>query len=363
MTSVYLGPLWVRNLFDNLKSSATWFAPWPQWDDDPVLVCGAGVSLESVLPWVSARRRSWRILAVDTALSILKSWSLIPDAVVCLEAQHANLRDFSGWSGTPVPLFADLTSFPPTTRIFEKPPHWFISEFAPLSLWSRWPWDAEVPRLPPLGSVGVVAAWIAWRLTRGPVVLAGLDFSFPPGQSHARGAPSLSALASRTDRFRPMEQPESWERPGLYRRQGMRWLTTPVMEGYAGLLSQEAASYAHRTWVWKKEGVPLGLPVWEGESSRPALPERQVLGARAQDRPSDWLSQERKRWDKILENFTLLNASPEDDAVWNLLEAKLREVDYLTFSFPDPQPRRTSDWLIRALTQVRWIVNRLSAGG
>ncbi len=190
-----MGPLWVRNLFDNLASETFSLAPWPDWGDAPVIVCGAGVTLESALPWISDHRSAWKLIAVDTALPILKAWSLIPDAVVSLEAQHANLRDFAGWFGAPVALFADMTSYPPSTRVFSQQPFWFISEFAPLALWSRWPWGTAVaPRLPPLGSVGVAAAWIAWKLTQGPVLLAGLDFSFPPGQSHARGAPLIAGI-------------------------------------------------------------------------------------------------------------------------------------------------------------------------
>jgi len=362
ITGVYLGPLWVRNLFDNLAAKTTQWDPWPNWGSDVVLVCGAGTTLEEVLPWACRHRSSLRLLAADTALPVLKAWNLVPDAVVCLEAQHANLRDFAGWRGAPVPLFADLTSFPPGTRVFSTPPHWFVSEFADIALWDRWPWtEAEVPRVPPMGSVGVVAAWVAWRLSRGPVILAGLDFSFPPGKTHARGAPALASLTASTNRLRPMEQVSSWERPGSHPT-ASGWLTTPVMEGYAGVLADQARKESHRTWVWNGYGLPLGLPPWaaqgqvpRGETSMNISPAPVFHGPS----PLEWVRGERDRWKSVLSAFEKMNAAPYDEAVWRRLERSLRDIDYITFSFPDPELRRATDWLSRAQTQVRWLLGRL----
>jgi hypothetical protein len=364
ITCMHMGPLWVRNLFDNLGSPHLDWTPWPQWGTDPVLVCGAGITLEEALPWARQHRSRIRLVAADTALPVLQAWDLVPDAVVCLEAQHANLRDFAGWTGAEVTLFTDLTSYPPTSRIFSGATRWFVTEFADLSLWGRWPWTGDqVPRLPPLGSVGVAAAWVAWRLSRGPVILAGLDFSFPPGRTHARGAPALAALAARTDRFRPLEQPGTWLRPGLHRADGGPWLTTPVMEGYAGVLADQARPHRDRTWVWDDRGLPLGLPTWPGgppggiPCADLPLPEPSPQGSA----PSDWLATEEELWRTILDDFVRINETPGDEGAWADLETRLTMADYLTFPFPDPEFRRDSDWLVRAQVQVRWILNRVTA--
>jgi len=360
ITGVHLGPLWVRNLFDNLTSPGLGWNPWPHWGSDPVLVCGAGITLEEALPWARAHRTRLRIVAADTSLPVLKAWGLVPDAVVCLEAQHANLRDFAGWRGAPVALFADLTSLPGGSRVFGTAPHWFISEFAHLGLWNRWPWDpTTVPRLPPLGSVGVAAAWVTWRLTQGPVVLAGLDFSFPSGKTHARGAPALASLAESTHRLRPMEQVGTWERPGV-RPTASGWLTTPVMEGYAAVLADQAAKEANRTWVWSSQGLPLGLPVWSRASRPSTETETATPGATSEPSPApqDWARGELQRWQNILASFDRANSNPHDEALWKDLEQRLGEVDYLTFSFPDPEFRRATDWLARAQGQVRWAARR-----
>lgn len=362
MTCLHMGPLWVRNFIDNLAAPSFEVSPWADWGADPVLVCGAGVTLESCLLWAQ-NQTGWRIVAADTALPVLKEAGIVPDAVVCLEAQHANLRDFSGWLGADVELYTDLTSYPPGTRVFSRPPRWFITEFADVELWRRWPWSKEIPRLPPLGSVGVAAAWVSWRLSRGPVLLAGLDFSFPAGKTHARGSPALSALASRTNRFRPMEQTGIWQKPGV-RGTPSGWLTTPVMEGYAGVLADQARPHASRTTVWDPMGLDLGLPPFSPLVKGTASPSPGVESP-LRDNPSPgkgiastWLRAEKERWNDLLVLVNEALNTPTDET-WEALEEGLREVDYLTFSFPDPEFRRAPDWLIRVRHQLRWALQRV----
>jgi len=361
ITCLHMGPLWIRNLFTNLAAAGPSWTPWPDWGSDPIFVCGAGVTLEEALPWIQKHRNQIRLLAADTALPILRDWNLVPDGVVCLEAQHANLRDFAGWTGAPVQLFTDLTSFPPGSRIFSRAPCWFITEFTELSLWSRWPWSqSTIPRIPPLGSVGVAAAWIAWKLSKGPVILAGLDFSFPHGRTHARGAPSLSAMASRSDRLHPMEQTGTWRTEGIRKDTATGWLTTPVMQGYAWVLSDQARSNALRTATWSDQGLVMDLPVWNrcipGKKLQPATVQNLVT---YEEDPREWLQTEKTRWKQLLESFERLNRDPGSQEKLSHLKSDLLEVDYLTFSFPDPELRLESDWLIRAQRQIRWILERV----
>lgn len=346
LTWIHMGPLWVRNLIGNLTSPGFAASQWPDWGSDPVLVCGAGVSLEPALEWLLPRRSRIRVLAADTALAVLREAGVVPDAVVCLEAQHANLRDFAGWAGADLTLFSDLTSFPPGNRVFRRPPCWFISEFAPLRLWRRWPWEA-VPVVPPLGSVGVAAAWTAWNLTRGPVVLAGLDFSYPVGKTHARGAPALGGLLARTHRFLPVEPVGSWARPGTSPGKG-NWLTTPALQAYAGVLADAARPQAGRTVVWDDQGLSLGLPVWDRVLGPPlgAL----VEPGRLHLDPLRWLSAEKELWEKAL---GLLENQSEAAA------ESLAELDYLTFSLPDPEYRPDGDWLVRVQGRLNWALSRL----
>lgn len=354
LTCIHMGPLWIRNLFDNLARPETSFAPWPRWGSKTTFVCGAGPTLEGALPWLREHRSEVRIVAADTALPVFRASDLVPDAVVCLEAQHANLRDFAGWKGADVALFADLTSYPPGTRVFARPPHWFISRFADLALWERWPWSADlVPLLPPLGSVGVAAAWVAWGLTTGPVVLAGLDFSYPSGKTHARGAPHLEARIARNHRLSSVESPGSWANATTRPGRG-NWLTTAVLEGYAGVLAEQARPHAHRTSTWSDEGLNLGLRKWECEvlPSVDAAPQTTIPGLTS---PQAWAKGEALRWESLLRR---LGRSLEAEAETKVLQEELRALDYLTFSFPDPEFRAQPDWLVRVRALTQWLWRR-----
>lgn len=359
VTCLHMGPLWTKNLLDNLGTLGPNIDPWPHWGDQTVLVCGAGVTLEGALEWARSHREKLKLVVADTALPVLGAAGLVPDAVVCVEAQHANLRDFAGWRSKGVPLFTDLTSHPPGTRVLGGPVHWFVSEFAPLDLWRRWPWD--IPRLPPLGSVGVAATWVSWRLTRGPVVLAGLDFSYPPGKTHARGAPALGALLARTDRLHGMEQPGTWSRKAVHLTP-RGWLTSSVMEGYAEVLSDQARAEGARTWVWDPQGLDLGLKRWSGAPGRPSQVQATgVTRANLVPSPGEWLSQETLAWGELIQ---LIDRYLDgEEALAPRLEAECRRVDYLTFSFPDPDFRPAADWLVRVRTQLRWALSRTSSPG
>ncbi len=351
VTSMHLGRLWVKNLFDNLVSPRFSLEPWPHWGTDAVLVCGAGPTLDKALPWIHAHRERLRIVAVDTALGALRPWSIVPDAVVAVESQHANLDDFSGWTGKSVTLFADLTSFPAATRVFAQPPCWFVSEFAPLRLWSRWPKWGSVPVLPPLGSVGVLAAQIGWTVTRGPVILAGLDFSYLAGKSHARGTPPLEAVLRSSSRLDPVGQPV-WSSGG--------WSTSPILATYAALLADRARPHAERVWVWESAGTDLGLRTWPRSTLLDKLGHHSAPTSPVPHHAGSFVAAERDRWQAALAAFDRVNKAPSEQD-WQDLETALQQIDYLTFDFPDPEFRRDSDWLIRAKNRVVWMNERITS--
>ncbi|NNM68246.1 MAG: DUF115 domain-containing protein, partial [Spirochaetales bacterium] len=251
MTCVQMGALWMRHLLVNLKAPR-W--TWPDWGFDPVLVCGAGPSLERVLRQdPSSLQSRFRLLAADTAVGPLSQAGFRPDAIVILEAQHQNLADLAGFSGSRIPVFADLTTDPCATRITQGPVAWFSAQFAQLSIFERLRNKRlfeDVLTFPALGSVGVAAAEIAWVLTRGPVVLSGLDFSFPPGQTHVRGAPGFTTFWSNATRFWGSDPPGSGRREGVHPSGHSDWLTTGVLEGYARFLAESALKARERTFFW-----------------------------------------------------------------------------------------------------------------
>jgi hypothetical protein len=94
----------------------------------PILLVGAGVSNQEVLPKLSPYNRSYILLAVDTALGALLEHDLLPDAVIALEGQHHNNQDFLPLGSKNIPFIADLSSHP------LPPPNGLLKRFGPLPL-------------------------------------------------------------------------------------------------------------------------------------------------------------------------------------------------------------------------------------
>lgn len=285
MTLVMLGGRLVRNLLDNLPLLASAGDAADLATDLPVVAAGAGPSLDAAIPALRALRGRYALVAADTALPPLALSGLAPDLVVCLEAQQANLRDFLPSRPAGVRLACELAGHPDTARLFPGRLSLFSTTFAPLGLLDRLESAGLAPlRVPGLGSVGVAAAWTALRLSGSGVFLAGLDFSYPRGSTHARGTPAhLGSFASAT-RFTPPGHAAaaalagrslSWQlsaRPGRVR-------TDAVLQSYRDLLEtvvrdDGVSREAPRVFSVGGEGLPYGAPVVEPDDLAGLLPAR-----------------------------------------------------------------------------------------
>jgi hypothetical protein len=265
MTLIAMGSLWVRNLIENL-------AVLPGSRDfsclattAPVVVAGAGPSLEAGLPVLREARDGFVLVAADTALPRLMAESLRPDIVVALEGQVANIQDFLTVRDPGIRLACELTAHPSTARLFPENRFFFSSRFAPLALFRRLEQAGILPcPFPALGSVGVAAAHAALRLTTGEVFLIGLDFSFPGSRTHARGTPRhIAALlaASRTHGIAQDSVRALVSRPAIRERgkDGARIATDSVLRSYRDGLRVEAAGEAGRVWDLGRTGLDLGI--------------------------------------------------------------------------------------------------------
>ncbi|MBN1523937.1 MAG: motility associated factor glycosyltransferase family protein [Spirochaetales bacterium] len=194
MTLIHMGRLYTRNLVDN-----TTILPHTRDIsrlslEKPVLVAGAGPSLEKSIGIIRAVRNDIIIIAVDTAVPVLCASNLYPDFILALEGQFINILDFLADIPDSVSLIADIASIPQAIRLFTSPgkhnTYLFSSAFHPLSIFPRMETAGMLPSsIPPLGSVGVTAVYLALRLTCHKVLVTGLDFSYPFSKSYSAGAP------------------------------------------------------------------------------------------------------------------------------------------------------------------------------
>lgn len=259
LSLVRMGRLWAKNVIANL-GAIDWekVAPLPG-AEKPVLVCGAGPSLDAAIPLMARHRSDIYILACDTAAGALAARGLLPDAIVCLEGQVINVADFLPLSGQPVRLVADLSAHPSSFRLAN-------TESLTLTL-SEWTESAFIQRLaraglpllpvPPLGSVGVLAIHLA-GLFGLPVALAGLDFSFMQGKTHCDGSPA--DVRARMRETRTEKRGAAWDssfREACTRlRDGS--ITDPALSMYAALAATELRpidGYELRSGL----GLPLPL--------------------------------------------------------------------------------------------------------
>jgi len=353
LTLIAMGSLQVRNLLSNLPllREATDFSALSTVL--PVVVAGAGPSLEETLPVLAAHRGRFALLAVDTALPALGQNGIIPDLVVDIEAQVVNTRDFLPAPAAGGPRLAcDLSVHPSVPRLFPGALSFFSSEFAPFRLWQRLSSSGLRPYpFPALGSVGVAAVHAALLLTEAPVFLTGLDFAFPGGRTHARGSPFLAAELEHSCRFAPVGQ-SGFQALAVRRllragdKQGQTVLTDRVMSSYRDALQAELRADSHRTVDCGSTGLPLGVrtislrELGDRLAGTPGLRDTaerlQVKsgGRYPSERLGSFIAQERARLARMA-----AAAADRAGTAPEIMEEILDEVDYAWAHFPDrPEP-------------------------
>jgi hypothetical protein len=262
LTLMAMNELWLKNLFTNLRCLPGAGDIADLATSLPILVCGAGPSLEGSLAWIEGIRKQVILLSVDTAVPVLAAAGLIPDWVFTLDAQLYTLQDFLPCRDSRITLLCDLTANPQSLRLFPRL-YFFSTRFHPLSLFDRLEAASLLPSsLPPRGSVGVSAVEAALSVTTGPVLFTGLDFGYPRNQTHARGAPfHLNTLHSCT-RLQPcgmkafetlLARPRLW----LQGKGGQRLLTDLVLHSYARQL-RTVNTDSPRSFDLSAEGLPVG---------------------------------------------------------------------------------------------------------
>ena len=270
MTLTKLGRRYSRNMVYNLPlllESPPSAVPDAQ---GPMLVLGAGPSLDGALEELDRilplsgpqKERGFSILCVDTALGALLARGIEPDAVVALEAQQWNLRDFLGARTGEFRLWMDLSALPATAQAVRGPVSVFFTEWTALAIFDRLRRAQLIQtELPPLGSVGLSAVALALRKTDAPLVLAGLDFSYLPGRYHAKGSPSHTEALLRVHRFLSPFDPGGAFRPRVIKIAGKEEgvYTDPVLRGYRDLFEREFGS-SSRLYDMGNFGLPLGIP-------------------------------------------------------------------------------------------------------
>lgn len=226
LTLVRLGRLYSKNIFKNLPLAAACpsFEAFEGTVEKPILVCGAGESLDQLTAFAlgdkkqakeraAAIGRTFFVLAVDAAVPALTSANIKIDAIAATESQLAIEKAYIGLNrsqsqkcGGPI-FFFDLTSRAAIARRFARNAAFYFSEFDKNDFLNRLKQNGLLPKIaPPLGSIGLTATYLALLLRKSqsvPVCVLGLDFSFSAGRTHAFESAQSKAIFSQSNRISP----------------------------------------------------------------------------------------------------------------------------------------------------------------
>ncbi|MCR5045683.1 MAG: DUF115 domain-containing protein [Treponema sp.] len=367
LTLVRLGRLYSKNLFKNLlmAASAAPFESLEKTVQKPILLCGAGESLDFLTKAQNAAlaNDNFFVLAVDAAIPALSEVGIKIDAVAATESQLAIEKAYIGLEGTmkkngSSPLFFfDLTSRNQLARRFLKNSSFYFSEYDQNKFLGRLKKEGFLPPLfPPLGSIGLTAAYLALRLRKGqnvPVYAIGLDFSFSAGKSHAKGTAQSKALCLSSNRLRPCANYGAAFSLGSQKIVGKNkqemW-TTKNLFGYASLFNQYFLG-AKNLFDIGASGIDLGLEkkdalqVLQEESSKKncfieknAAPKTQAADREKFQKSRDFLNSELhelKALADLLSNGEQSFARDKKLSLDEQIMSSLQEKDYLFLHFPD----------------------------
>ena len=203
----------------------------------PLLVVGAGPSLDTARDFIIKNRNSFFLLTVDAAAAALLP-DIRPDAIVLVESQYWIDSAFIGLRKYGIPVFADLTASPRALQACDGNVYFFCTEYARLKYLERLYQTLQPIILPPMGSVGLTTLQLALAMTDPhlPVLHTGLDFAWQTGLTHAAGSSPIKKLFAEICRTEsPYKLSVSTGMQHIVGKKGVSYWITPVLSGYAEL--------------------------------------------------------------------------------------------------------------------------------
>jgi len=268
VTLIKFGRRFSRNLFRNIARlpRSCPIENLAQSVEKPIIVFGAGESMEKTARSIRSVQSAFYIVAADAALAPLFRFGIEPDAVVCEEAQSVIAPFFLGANGKRFRVFAGITSWPKLFDLSDDTICYFSPHYDDTAFFDSLVGRRILPCImPPLGSVGLTATKIALMLRktdRIPVFVTGLDFSYRAGTTHARGsAPHTARLAS-SFRISPAANYEAafgCSMQKIIGKDGSPFFTSPALLSYVQTF-RAYFSESPNLFDAGTTGIELGIP-------------------------------------------------------------------------------------------------------
>lgn len=185
-----LAPSYLRHTLANVDRVARAFdvsAFARAWQGSPIIVLGAGPSLDDALPFLRERQEQALLIATDTALRPCLSAGVAPQICIATDPSLANGRHLADLCPPDTTwLFAEASVQPAAMAPFADRTVLFrIADHDP------WPWlvahGVERTRLRAWGSVLTTAFDLALVLGGDPIIFAGADLAYTGGRPYCHG--------------------------------------------------------------------------------------------------------------------------------------------------------------------------------
>ncbi len=184
VTTRAAGRRWIRNSFLNFCHTPALLQEEELRDGRPIVLAASGPSLEKSRGWLAGLRERYQLWALPSAALFLKGEGLTPDLVVLTDPSWYALYHLHPVADRPLRLAMPLSAAAGCWRL-RAGVLWLCQQ----NFFERELLEAagvRAPAVPPHGTVTATALELALRLSRRPIVLAGLDLVTSGIRTHAR---------------------------------------------------------------------------------------------------------------------------------------------------------------------------------
>lgn len=309
----------------------------------PLLVLGAGEGLDT-LSYSSFSPNDFFIITVDAALSPLLARNITPDAVVTMESQIAIEKTFLGAKNKNILLFADLCARPEATKILGGNIIWFATKYADGIFFDNLKKESVIRNfIEPMGSVGLAATYIALKIRSSssiPVFIAGLDFSYSIGTTHAKDTMALKQRFINSNRLTPIENYDaafSMSTQTVMSKNGKKICSTKILLQYA---QQFKLMFQNEKNLFdcSSTGIKLGIPQRNLFATKGNL---QKEKCESHKNISSFCEKEKRKLEELRsllsdgEKSPFRNNLPEKLSLSKQIKKIAEEREYLFLHFPD----------------------------
>lgn len=181
--------LWAYNIASNVAEISTHYGVsrfFDKYKNIPAVIVSAGPSLEKNIRKLKEMKNKALIIAVDTAMKPLFSRNISPHFVITIDPQKKNSKYFRNVNFKESVLIAESSVDKEAIDSFNGAVY-FINSIFPLAKYFMEELG-DRGDITTGGSVSTAAYDFAIRIGANPIIMVGLDLSFPNYQTHIKGS-------------------------------------------------------------------------------------------------------------------------------------------------------------------------------